>query len=242
VPATTRINDVFNRDSNKQLSPLSQPIRLVISGTYTTPRAKGERTPVKVISQILRDWQIGAVLQYQSGALIQVPQSNNGLYAQLNRGSGLFGGAGTFYNFAPGKGPQDVFLNGLDPNCHCFDVTQQLVLNKDAWTDVAAGEWSNSAAYYNNYRWQRQPSENMNFGRNFRTGREGRMNLQIRAEFQNVFNRHFYGAPSSTNPATLPAKTNLNNTALSNGFGFVNFVNGAGSRPRTGLMVARFTF
>ena len=33
VPATTRINDVFNRDSNKQLSPFRQPIRLVISGT-----------------------------------------------------------------------------------------------------------------------------------------------------------------------------------------------------------------
>ena len=68
------------------------------------------------------------------------------------------------------------------------------------------------------------------------------MNLQIRAEFQNVFNRHFYGAPNSTNPASLTAKTNLNNTALSAGYGFVNFVTGAGSRPRTGLMVARFTF
>ena len=41
---------------------------------------------------------------------------------------------------------------------------------------------------------------------------------------------------------TAGSGTNLNNTALSNGFGFVNFVNGAGSRPRTGLMVARFTF
>ena len=30
--------------------------------------------------------------------------------------------------------------------------------------------------------------------------------------------------------------------ALSAGFGFVNTLNGAGSRPRTGLMVARFTF
>jgi len=240
VPATTRINDVFNRDSNKQLSPLSQPIRLVISGTYTTPRMKGDNFSMKIVSQTLRDWQIGAVMQYQSGALIQTPQSNNGLYAQLNRGAGLFGGAGTYFNFAPGKGPSDALL--LDPNCHCFDVTQQLVLNPAAWTDVAAGQWSNSAGYYNNYRWQRQPSENMNFGRNFRMGREGKMNLQIRAEFQNVFNRHFYGAPSATNPIALTTKTNNNNTALSAGYGFVNFVNGAGSRPRTGLMVARFTF
>jgi hypothetical protein len=201
---------------------------------------KGDGFSMKVVSQTLRDWQIGVVMQYQSGALIQAPQSNNGLYAQLNRGAGLFGGAGTYFNFANGKGPSDALL--LDPNCHCFDVTQQLVLNPAAWTDVAAGQWSNSAAYYNNYRWQRQPSENMNFGRNFRMGREGKMNLQIRAEFQNVFNRHFYGAPNATNPAALTTRTNLNNTALSAGYGFVNFVNGAGSRPRTGLMVARFSF
>ncbi|MEI9813346.1 MAG: ATP-binding protein [Acidobacteriota bacterium] len=104
-----------------------------------------------------------------------------------------------------------------------------------------AGQYATTAAYYNNYRWQRQPSENFNFGRNFRMGRDGKMNLQIRAEFQNIFNRHFYGQPSNGNPNTLAANNNPGG-ALSAGFGFVNTLNGAGSRPRTGLMVARFTF
>jgi hypothetical protein len=239
VPATTRINDVFNRDSNKQLSPLSQPIRLVISGTYTTPRTGGDGMAMKALSQVVRDWQLGVVLQYQSGQLMQVPQSNNALFSQLNRGAGLFGGAGTYFNFADGKGPQDGLL--VDPNCHCFDPTQQLVLNPAAWKDVGPGQWSNSAAYYNNYRWQRQPSENMNFGRNFRLGHEGKMNLQIRAEFQNVFNRHFYSSPFASNPAAFTTRNNPNST-LSAGYGYVSWVNGAGSRPRTGLMVARFTF
>ena len=81
----------------------------------------------------------------------------------------------------------------------------------------------------------------MNFGRNFRMGKEGKMNLQIRAEFQNIFNRHFYSAPSATNPATTVANSNPGG-ALSAGFGFVNTINGAGARPRTGQMVARFTF
>ena len=35
---------------------------------------------MKVVSQALRDWQIGAVIQYQSGALIPAPQSNNQLF------------------------------------------------------------------------------------------------------------------------------------------------------------------
>ena len=72
VPATTRINDVFNRDTNKQLSPLSQPHRLVISGTYTTPKIQGDSMAMKATSLALRDWQIGVVFQYQSGAVIQL--------------------------------------------------------------------------------------------------------------------------------------------------------------------------
>lgn len=237
VPATTRINDVFNRNTNKQFSPLSQPFRAVISGTYTTPRMAATGTASKLVSAALRDWQIGAVMQYQSGALIQVPNSNNALFGQLNIGGGLFGGASTYYNFANGN--QNLFL--VDPNQigKTIDPTGGLVLNKAAWVDAPAGQFATTAAYYNNYRWQRQPSENMNFGRNFRI-RE-KMNLQIRAEFQNIFNRHFYGQPSSGNPNALTTNTNPNG-ALSAGFGFVNTLNGAGSSPRTGLLVARFTF
>lgn len=126
VPATTRINDVFNRELNKQLSPLSRPFRLVIFGTYTTPRMQADGMTRKVVSQVLRDWQLGAVFQYQSGALIAVPDSNNQLFTQLHRGGGLFSGGQTYYNFAPGKGPNDVFVK--DPNCHCIDPTNDLVL------------------------------------------------------------------------------------------------------------------
>ncbi len=81
----------------------------------------------------------------------------------------------------------------------------------------------------------------MNFGRSFRMGHEGKMNLQVRAEMTNVFNRHFYSAPIATNPQALTTNTNAGGL-LSAGYGFSNFLNGAGSRPRTGQMVARFTF
>jgi hypothetical protein len=243
VPATTRINDVFNRDQNKQWSPLSQPHRLVISGTYTTPAMASTGMATKWMSQTLRDWQIGVVLQYQSGSLIQVPNSNNALFSQLNLGGGLFSGASTYYNFTNGQQPSSYFV--VDPNQigKTLDPTRALVLDKSIWTDAAPGQYATTAAYYNGYRWQRQPSENFNFGRNFRIGKEGKKNLQVRAEFQNIFNRHFYSAAnlSSGNPNTLAANNNPGG-ALSAGFGFVNTLNGTGSRPRTGLLVARFTF
>jgi hypothetical protein len=241
VPATTRINDVFNRDQNKQWSPISQPHRLIISGTYTTPSMASTSTAMKYVSVALRDWQIGAVLQYQSGAMIAVPNSNNQLFAQLNLGGGLFSGASTYYNFAGGKMPSSFFTTNPNDVGKTIDPTRALVASSSIWTDAAPGQYATTAAYYNNYRWQRQPSESMNFGRNFRMGKDKRMNLQVRAEFQNILNRHFYGQPNNTNPNTLVANNNPGG-ALSAGYGYITTLNGAGSRPRTGLLVARFTF
>jgi len=42
----------------------------------------------------------------------------------------------------------------------------------------------------------------VNFGRIFRMGSDGRYTLQLRMEFQNIFNRHFFLAPLSTNPSS----------------------------------------
>ena len=104
-----------------------------------------------------------------------------------------------------------------------------------------------TSRYQNDYRWQRQPSEAMSVGRNFRFGKENRFVFQVRAEFQNVFNRLFYGAPTGTNPAantTSNGSTNnaFTSNALTAGFGYVNTVNGAGARPRAGTLVGRITF
>jgi hypothetical protein len=86
----------------------------------------------------------------------------------------------------------------------------------------------------------------MSFGRNFRVGKEGRYNLQIRAEFQNIFNRLFLSAPAdgivfgaATNPAIPIEKSGGINTG---GYGSVATINGAGDTPRSGQLVGRFTF
>jgi hypothetical protein len=232
-------NDVFNRGINKQLTgAFSQPFQATISGTYTTRKIAASGAALKMVSLVLKDWQIGAVMKYQSGPLIATPASANGLIGQLGRGFGS-----TFYNLTNGN--KNLFLPGIDPNSKSFDPTVNLVLNPAAWVDAPQGQFGTSAAYYNNYRWQRKPSENMNFGRNFRIGKEGKQNLQIRAEFQNVFNRHFYSAPGGSpiaNPAYNNFAINGNGPTLSGGFGYVNWLNGAGAQPRTGLLVARFTF
>ena len=195
-----------------------------------------------MLSQVVKDWQLGWVLRYQSGDLIQTPYSNNQLALQLARFSSAATSTPTFWNYVPGVNPLAV-----DPNCGCFNPQTTLVLNKNAWTDAPAGTFGVSAPFYNNYRWQRQPAESMSFGRNFRMGKEGQYNLFVRAEFQNIFNRHFLSMPlagrasvsSSANPTT---PSNTAGGVYTGGYGFISTLGGAGDTPRSGQIVARFTF
>jgi hypothetical protein len=112
-----------------------------------------------------------------------------------------------------------------------------------ARTNPAAGEWGTSAPYLEGFRWRRRPSEAFNIGRNFRFGNEGRFRLNVRAEFQNIFNRHFYGAPSTANP--FQAVTTFTQRGMiipTGGYGVVGTLNGIGSSPRSGMLVARLQF
>jgi hypothetical protein len=244
TPGTVRVNDVYDRMSNKEISSLSKPFMLVISFNYTTPKFGASNTGLHMLSWLTRDWIVGGVLRYQSGDLIPTPTSNNGLFAQLMRtdNPGGWGGYGTYWNRVPG---QPLFL--VDPNSNNWDPTRQLVLNPAAWTDVPTGTFSNSAPYYNDYRWRRQPSESLSLGRQFPIGRkEFPATLSIRIELNNVFNRFYRSAPtpsatSTVNPATPTANYNPGG-ALSAGYGFVNTFNGAGAIPRSGQIVARINF
>jgi hypothetical protein len=92
----------------------------------------------------------------------------------------------------------------------------------------------------------------MSFGRNFQILPEPRnVVLSVRIEFQNIFNRMFLQAPGAPAGATGPGAAATNTTAftttypsglLSGGFGYSNAYNGAGTRPRSGQIVARITF
>ncbi|MBZ5575327.1 MAG: carboxypeptidase-like regulatory domain-containing protein [Acidobacteriia bacterium] len=258
TPSAPLINDVFNKDLNKQISGFSVPQELVISFSYTTPKLAGGSGGFKVLSAFARDWTYSGVLRYQSGQILSTPFSSNNLLFNMGRGAAnnnpaLWGGGSTFLNRVAG---QPLFT--VDPNSK-FDPTTTLALNKNAWVEPAFGTFGASAAYFNDFRWQRQPSESMAFGRIFRI--KERAQIQIRAEFQNIFNRLFYAAPAnglagfaSVNPtATVGHGNTLSGTKglLSSGWGYVNWVNGGtgatagingGAQPRSGQIVARITF
>ena len=244
TPSPPLINDVYNRASNKQISGFSLPQAIVISFNYLTPKIKGDSAAMKGLSWAARDWTIGGVLRYQSGQLLQTPDSANGLLANLGRGPtnnpALWGGGYTFLNRVAG---QPLF--NVDPNSK-FDPTKQLVLNNAAWVEPAYGTFGASSAYSNDYRWQRQPAESMAFGRTFSI--KERMKFSVRAEFQNILNRTYYSIPTTNGATTITSPTGRGNSLsgttglLSSGWGYVNWVQGGSSLPRSGQVVARFTF
>jgi len=128
---------------------------------------------------------------------------------------------------------EPLFLKDL--NCHCFDPYKDLVLNPKAWQDAPAGQWGVSAAYYNDYRQQRRPDEQLSLGRTFRI-RES-ITFSLRGEFFNAFNRAVLAAPSSGNPT---ASTTTDSRGLSGGFGFINGLNSG--TARNGQVVLRLAF
>ena len=228
-PVTPGTNDVFNRPQNRYLSGLDQPLLFTLAAGYTTPKPSGN----KVLSLIARDWRIGAILRYGSGLPILSPIATNGLASTLFRGTGAVGTTGgTFMDRVPGV---PLFTENL--NCHCFNPNTTFVLNPAAWTNPAPGQWGTAAAYYDDYRYQRRPVENMSLGREFRI-RE-KTSLQIRAEFTNIFNRTEINNPTSTNALATQTRNAAGQTTA--GFGYIN--NGTVfSAPRQGQLVARFQF
>ena len=192
TPSPPLINDVYNKSLDKQISGFSVPQLLIISFNYQTPALHGDSGMMKVASWLARDWTYSGVLRYSSGQLLQSPPSANNLLTNLGRGPqnnpALWGGGYTFFNRVPG---QPLLL--VDPNSK-FDPTTQLAINPNAWVEPPYGTFGASAPYFNDFRWQRQPSESMAFGRIFRF--KERASFEIRAEFLNIFNRLFYSLPA----------------------------------------------
>jgi hypothetical protein len=216
------INDVFNRPNQKSLVSSSQPFLFTVAFTYQVPtELLGVHN--KFLNQVIGNWTVGGLLRYSSGLPIAVPGSTGNLNSLLFQS--------TRFNRVPGVDP---FLKDL--NCHCIDPSKDLVLNKAAWAEPAAGQWGTSAPFYGDYRAQRTPSEQLSLARIFRL--KDRYSLEVRGEFFNVFNRMVLPGPTSGNP--LATTTSSANGLLTGGFGFINY-SGTGGQ-RTGQMVARLQF
>jgi hypothetical protein len=262
TPFDPVLNDPYNTPTIKQFSGFDQPQVLVISFSYTTPKVHvGDSAFGKATSWLARDWNIGGVLKYASGFLIESPASNISLWNTMGIGTTPLNGVSNFSGGGFSTEPLENYVPGqnclaVNPNSH-FDPTTTLVLNPKAWSNQTTETFGDAAPYYSSCRWQRQPAESLSLGRIFRIS--DKVQLLIQAQFFNPFNRVFYPMPAGYTTSTTgaqymntypgsPAPPPGVNGALSGGYGYVNTVNGGtaldgiGPNPRSGQLVARFTF
>ena len=181
-------------------------------------------------------------MTYQSATPIHVPfaQNNIAYHLSLCAPQSVFGGCNSspYYNAQASHmnrvAGQPLFTTELNSK---FDPYKEFVLNPAAWSNPAPGTFGTTSAYLNDYRYRRQQNENLSLARIFRV-REG-MNLSIRMELMNAFNRVRIPNPTADN-ALAPQVRNPVTGNTQSGFGYINPFPAGGQR--TGQFVARFMF
>jgi hypothetical protein len=233
------LNNVFNRNSNKFLSTYSRPFVWITSFNYLLPKLSINR----VLSMAIRDWRFGFVLSYSSGRPIQVPAASSSsvtsnytfasTLANRVKGQPLF--AKTVKN--PDGTKTTTPISSLNDRS-AFNPLTDFVLNPAAWQDPPAGQFSSATGFYNDYRYPRHPDEKLSIGRIFQL-REG-MQLSIRADFNNMFNRYVLTDSLLTSTSAIATQTWSSSGASQTGFGRYNAA--SANSQRSGLIVAKFQF
>ncbi len=222
-PLNPEVGAVGNAGLSKSISSFDQPLTLSISATYAIPKLPGNR----FVSWVLRDWQVGTLLQYASGLPIAVPGATTNLPNQLFQPT-----------LAQRVSGQPLYTVS-NINCHCYDPAKTFVLNPKAWANPPQGYFSNAAPFFTDYRYQRHPVENMNLGRTWSV--KERVSINLRVEFNNIFNRAYLSNPSATTPF-LPQSTR--GGLATGGFGYINLATSSiqFGQPRNGDIVMKVTF
>ncbi len=226
-------NAVTNPTGAKSYSRFDQPLTFVVQGTYQVPKWNN----LKILGWLTREWSLSTLLQYSSGLPIPAPIATGN-----NTGNLLF--QPTFANRVAGQ----PLYNVSDINCHCYDVSNTFVLNKDAWANPTPGQFASGSQYYGDYRYQRHPVEGIGAGRTFRFGSENRFGLTIRADFANIFNRTQLADSNLTVTGPQNSVVRITTGPLtgttSSGFGtYSRLTSGTQfGQPRSGVVMARFTF
>lgn len=234
--------DVFNRGMGKDLTTNDLPHQLRLSAQYVVPkiRAGSGILSNKFLQFALADWGVGWYMSYQSALTLNRPTNTtaNPISNWLGRGPGsaqLIDGQSlwsTDWVDNDGKRRTDP----IDINCHCYDPTKTIVLNRNAWANIPDVQWGAQQTTIRQFRGIRMPQENINFSRDFRV--KERVRFQIRAEFTNAFNR--LRLPQPTVGSFTSQATQVNGI-YTGGFGTIT-PSGGTANSRTGLLIARIQF
>jgi hypothetical protein len=202
------------------VSPLSEPLITVVAFNYEVPAFTNNR----FVRAAVGGWTVGGIVRYASGMPIPVPSSQNQLSALL------------FHNTRMNRvDGEPLFVKDL--NSDDVDPRADFVLNPRAWSNPAAGQMGTSLPFYDDFRYQRRPDEQLSIGRSFRI--RDRARLEIRGEFFNALNRIQLNNPDAGNP--LQTQQRNAQGVPTSGFGRINTGSVFGP-ARSGQIVTRLSW
>ncbi len=177
-----------------------------------------------LLNYFVGGWTLGYYGAYGSGmpmGKINSPYTLNYYYGANQRA--------VFANGANASNIKNHFHRHFDPTGNLMsagnsDFDPSIVQKAASWYYNNDTFFGDTPLYFNKWRWNSSPaSENISIVKHFGIGNEGRYQAQVRAEFYNAFNRHYFNAPD----------INPNDST----FGYVTGVAGS---PRVGQVAARF--
>jgi hypothetical protein len=185
---TTGFQDTYNRTKYKSISPNDRTHVLKSAVNWNLPLGRGRallKNSNPVLNAIVGDWTMSVILNYSSGLPLGHPNSRtspnfwNGpaVYANFNTPAGGFKSLFDTSKFNP--------WNANDPGNRYFDLT--------AFSNALPQQLGNSPVYFPQVRGLWLWSEDANFAKRFHIYE--RAFLQLRMEFTNLFNRHFFSSP-----------------------------------------------
>jgi hypothetical protein len=220
-----------NRQSpaDNAMWPVSDDQRHLAKGYLTYDLPFGARhqwlNNNSTLNYFVGGWSLGYYGAYGSGTPmgpIMSPYGLNYYYGGQQRA--------VFANGATGNNIKNNFQKHFNPGSATAsgnaDFDPSIVQRSASWYYNNDTFFGNTPITYNKWRWNTYPaSENISIVKHFGIGKEGRYTAQVRGEFYNAFNRHYFNAPDN----------NVNDST----FGYVTGIAGS---SRVGQVAARFEF
>ena len=191
---------------------------------YQLPFGKGQRwlaDSKSALNAVVGGWNVAALLLYYTGQPFEV-SANNPYWP-------LWGNIYPNWNL-PNSGPSNPgnYVPVTNPNAPI--PASNFYLPGSVSTQPAPGTFGKGPLAISELRCPGEANENLSAMKNFTMGPDGRYQLQLRAEFYNVFNRHYYDIVGCAGTRATIGSSDFAQ------------ITGVADNPRTGQFAIRFQF
>ena len=162
--------------------------------TYVLPLGQGRKylSSSHMLNYFVGGWTGGTIISYGNGGQMGAVGSNNSypgwsaVYTNVASGASF---KNRFKAYNPAWNPT-VAGAGSDPN--------SLFVNPSNFSNPTYGQLGNSPTIFSNWRNWASPTESASLLKKTHFGEDNRFTMTLRAEFYDLFNRHYWNGPNTS--------------------------------------------